>query len=178
MVIARNSRPCQSQWLKLATEQEWIVLATIKSILGLNAQHVAETSPLDRARMEAMLGMAFWWEAPGDAPDALLIAFDQNAAYDGTNFVWFKARHQRFVYVDRIIVAAHARGRGLARQLYERLEQKARKAGHDRIVCEINLEPANPSSIAFHDALGFVEVGQARLANGKLVSYREWLIAA
>ena len=153
-------------------------MATIERILGLNAQHEAETSPLDRARLEAMLGMAFWWEAPGEAPDALLIAFDQDAAYDGTNFAWFKARHQSFVYIDRIIVAAHARGRGLARQLYERLEQRAREAGHGRIVCEINLEPANPGSIAFHDALGFSEVGHARLANGKLVSYREWPITA
>ncbi len=153
-------------------------MATIESILELNAMHEAETSPLDRARLEAMLGMAFWWDAPGEVPDALLIAFDQDAAYDGTNFAWFKARNQRFVYVDRIIVAAHTRGRGLARQIYERLKQKAREDGHDRIVCEINLEPANPGSIAFHDALGFVEVGHARLANGKLVSYREWLIAA
>ena len=153
-------------------------MATIDDILALNALHEEATSPLDRAGLEAMLATAFWWEAPGEPPDALLIAFDQTADYESPNFAWFKPRHQRFVYVDRIIVAAGAQGRGLARQLYERLEEKARQAGHDRIVCEINLQPANPGSIAFHDALGFAEVGQARLANGKLVSYREWPISA
>ena len=153
-------------------------MATIETMLALNALNEAETSPLDRARLEAMLGMAFWWQAQGDKPDALLIAFDQDAAYDSANFAWFKARRDRFVYIDRIIVAPDARGRGLARRLYSVLADRARDAGHDRIVCEINLEPANPGSIAFHDALGFGEVGQARLANGKLVSYREWPIAA
>ena len=151
-------------------------MTTIETMLALNALNEAETSPLDRVRLEAMLGMAFWWRAPGDRPDALLIAFDQDAAYYSANFAWFKARRDRFVYIDRIIVAVEARGRGLARQLYEMLADEAHEAGHDRIVCEINLEPANPGSIAFHDTLGFREVGQARLANGKLVSYREWPI--
>ena len=147
-------------------------------MLALNALHEEETSPLDRAQLEAMLAAAFWWEAPGESPDALLIAFDQDATYDSPNFAWFKSRHLRFVYVDRIIVAEHARERGIARLLYERLAEKARQAGHERIVCEINLQPANPGSIAFHNALGIGEVGQARLANGKLVSYREWPINA
>ena len=153
-------------------------MATIEAMLALNALNEAETSQLDGTKLAAMLKTAFWWEARGETPDALLIAFDQDADNDSANFAWFAKRYRRFVYVDRIIVAAHARGRGLARQLYARLAQKARQVGHERIVCEINLEPANPGSIAFHDALGFAEVGQARLANGKLVSYREWPMAA
>ena len=40
--------------------------------------------------------------------DALLLAFDQDAAYDNVNFGWFKARYPRFVYVDRIVVAPAA----------------------------------------------------------------------
>ena len=151
-------------------------MGTIDNMLALNAMHEKQTSPLERASLEAMLAAAFWWEAPGEAPDALLIAFDQGADYDSPNFGWFKSRHARFVYIDRIVVARRAQGRGLARRLYETLCDSAHTAGHDRIVCEINLEPANPGSIAFHDKLGFAEVGQARLANGKLVSYRERLM--
>ncbi len=65
------------------------------------------------------------------AADALLLAFDQDAAYDNPNFAWFKARTSRFVYVDRIVVAPAARGRGLAKALYLDLFRRAR--GHARL---------------------------------------------
>ena len=45
-----------------------------------------------------------------------LIAFDQNADYRSPNFLWFKARLPRFVYVDRVAVAEAERG-GAARDL-------------------------------------------------------------
>ncbi len=44
--------------------------------------------------------------------EALLLAFDQAADYDSPNFLWFRERFPRFVYVDRIVVAGEARGRG------------------------------------------------------------------
>ena len=82
------------------------------------------------------------------------------------------ARYPRFVYVDRIVVAPSARGRGLARQLYDTLIGKAGVAGHQRIVCEVNLDPPNPGSDRFHAALGFAEVGSASIHGGtKRVRY-------
>ena len=39
------------------------------------------------------------------------------------------------------------------------------------MVCEVNAEPPNPASDAFHAALGFTEVGQATLNRGKVVRY-------
>ena len=45
-----------------------------------------------------------------------------------------------------------------------------------RVVCEINVEPPNPGSIAFHVALSFVELAQMRLGNGKIVSYQECVL--
>jgi predicted GNAT superfamily acetyltransferase len=47
----------------------------------------------------------------------------------------------------------------------------ARAAGHERIVCEVNSDPPNPASEAFHKALGFAPVGEALLGNGKTVTY-------
>jgi uncharacterized protein len=124
-----------------------------------------------------MLSTAFHSASVGVGKDGLLIAFDQDAAYQSPNFLWFKARYDTFVYVDRIIVAAHARGRGLARTFYEDLFDRARKAGHQRIVCEVNLDPPNPGSLNFHAALGFVGVGEAVLENGKTVQYMERALA-
>ena len=78
----------------------------------------------------------------------------------------------RFVYIDRIITAPAERGNGHARRLYQALFARALTAGHDRIVCEVNLLPPNPISDRFHEALGFVEVGRAALGDtGKTVRY-------
>ena len=98
--------------------------------------------------------------------EAFLLAFDQAADYDSPNFLWFRDRTPRFVYVDRIVVAPAARGRGHARRLYDDLFAQARRAGHDQVVCEVNSEPANPASDAFHAALGFSEVGRATIHGG------------
>ena len=69
-------------------------------------------------------------------------------------------------------VSAAARGQGLARRLYNDLEQVARQGGHERLVCEINAEPPNPKSDAFHRRLGFVLVGEQFLESyGRRVRY-------
>jgi predicted GNAT superfamily acetyltransferase len=141
------------------------------AVLALNNAHAVETSPLDAAKLRAMLREAFLAAAIGDL-DALLIAFDQDAGYDSPNFLWFRQRFERFVYVDRVITAPAARGKGYARALYERLFAQAARAGHGRIACEVNLVPPNPGSDAFHAALGFREEGRATLnGNGKSVRY-------
>lgn len=135
-------------------------------LLALNNAHALELSLLDAPRMAALVGEAFLAARIGEA-DALILAFDQDAAYDGVNFQWFKARFPRFVYVDRVVVAEAARGRGLARALYQRLFDLAKAAGHERVTCEVNADPPNPASDAFHAALGFEPIGAARLPGGK-----------
>lgn len=142
------------------------------AILALNAAHEVETGPLDAAALRALLGAAFHVGLAGEGGrDAFLVALDQEAAYASPNFLWFRARYPRFVYVDRVIVAPAARGRGLARALYDALFAAARRAGHDLVGCEVNVEPPNPGSMAFHDALGFAAVGASRLPGGKAVRY-------
>ena len=51
-------------------------------------------------------------------------------------------------------------------RLYDDLFEHAVAAGHDRVVCEVNMQPPNPASDAFHAALGFVEVGTASVYDG------------
>lgn len=140
-------------------------------ILALNNAHATELSWLGPDRLERLIERAFHVQTFGDV-DAFLLAFDQAADYDSPNFLWFRARLARFVYIDRIVVSRSARGRGHARRLYEELFDKARSAGHDCVTCEVNSDPPNPASDAFHTALGFVEVGGTVLAGGaKTVRY-------
>ena len=135
-----------------------------KALLALNNAHAAQLSWLEPERLDHLVGQAFLARRIG--LDAFLLALDQDADYDSPNFLWFRARHPRFVYVDRIVVASSARGRGCARKLYVDLFEHAVHAGHDRVVCEVNSGPPNPGSDAFHAALGFVEVGTASVYGG------------
>lgn len=144
-----------------------------RALLALNNVHALELSWLEPDRLSKLVAEAFVARRVGLA-DALLLAFDQDADYDSVNFLWFRARFDRFVYVDRVVVADAARGRGLARRLYDDLFAAARAAGHARIVCEVNSDPPNPASDAFHAALGFVPVGAAQIHGGeKTVTYLE-----
>ena len=102
----------------------------------------------------------------------LLLAFDQGASYDSPNFMWFRRRYTRFVYVDRVVVSPSMRGRGYARLLYMDLFEQARRAAHHVVVCEVNSDPPNPASDAFHAAFEFQEVGHATIHGGsKTVRY-------
>ena len=147
---------------------------TLDGILALSALHEVETSPLDREKLSAMLDAAFHHATIGDGSQGYLIAFDQDADYDSVNFRRFQSRFDRFVYVDRIVVAASQRGKGAAQSFYADLFDVARHAGHTRIVAEINIDPPNPASLDFHAKIGFVEIDQVTLSPGKSVSYQEY----
>ncbi|HMQ94475.1 MAG TPA: GNAT family N-acetyltransferase [Amaricoccus sp.] len=142
-----------------------------EALLALNNAHAVELSRLDPGRLELLVAQAFLAARVGTV-DAFLLAFDERADYDSPNFRWFRAGYDRFVYVDRVVVAPGARGRGLGRRLYDDLFAEALASGHRRIVCEVNVDPPNPASDTFHATLGFAEVGRARLPeSGKVVRY-------
>jgi hypothetical protein len=148
-----------------------------ESLVALNNAHAQELSWLAPERLEYLVGQAFMAQRIGNI-DAFLLALDQDANYDSPNFQWFRARYPRFVYVDRIVVAASARGRGCARRLYNDLFAHALRAGHDRIFCEVNSSPPNRESDAFHAALGFVEIGAASVYGGsRTVRYLSYALA-
>jgi predicted GNAT superfamily acetyltransferase len=146
-------------------------------VLSLNKAHAKETSALDEDSLAALLGMAFYARGIDRGATAFLIALDHNAAYENPNFAWFNASRQPFVYIDRVVVAESARGRGIAKLLYMDLFVAAKRAGHNRVVCEVNIDPPNPASNAFHVAMGFNEVGEAIIHNGtRIVRYFEKLL--
>ena len=141
------------------------------AVLALNNEHAEELSWLDQEQLSHLISQAFYASRIGNL-EAFLLAFDQTADYDSPNFLWFKKRYPRFVYVDRIAVASSARGRGHARRLYNDLFDIAALNGHDVVVCEVNSDPPNLGSDAFHAALGFSEVGHASIHGGtKSVRY-------
>ena len=144
-----------------------------EALRALNNANERETSFLTDEDWRALVAGSFAATCTSGA-GALLIALDQDAEYRSVNFKWFKARRRRFVYVDRVVVSERCRGLGVATRLYRDLFERTRKAGHDRIVCEVNLNPPNPVSDAFHAKLGFEEAGRAELEpGGRTVRYLE-----
>jgi predicted GNAT superfamily acetyltransferase len=102
------------------------------------------------------------------APLAFLLALAPGTDYDSENYRWFSLHRPGSLYVDRIVVAPHAHGRGLGRLLYAAVEDRARELGLTEITCEVNLEPPNPGSLAFHGRLGFVQVGEQVTKGGSV----------
>jgi predicted GNAT superfamily acetyltransferase len=144
------------------------------ALLRVNNASARETSLLTAERLDRMIDAAR--VATFIAPcQAFLLAFEQADDYDGIHFKWFRSRYARFLYVDRVVVAEEDRARGLGRMLYADLFTRAEGLGHNRIVCEVNMQPPNPGSDRFHAAQGFCEVGRATLDDGaKTVRYLLW----
>ncbi len=135
-------------------------------LLALNNAHATELSAVSPELLDRILSQATL--AIGVAPmRAALIAFDEASGYSGRNFAWFVGRYPRFLYVDRVVVSPEARGQGLARLLYDRVFEVA---GDRPVTCEVNQEPPNSASDAFHAGLGFVPLGTA-VHGGKTVRY-------
>lgn len=141
----------------------------LEPLRALNNAHAEELSFADAERFTHLVSQAFFARHIGT--DSFIIAFDQDADYDSENFLWFRARFPRFVYVDRVVTAAQARGKGHGAALYSALFDAARAAGHTLVTCEVNEDPPNPASDAFHAKFGFAPIGSAPLSNGKLVRY-------
>jgi len=143
--------------------------ADLADVLALNQAHRPHVGALTPAGLHRLHERAIRFrlaEAAG-ALAGFLIALDPSAEYGSPNFLWFKARYERFAYIDRVAVVAARRRCGIARRLYEDLERFAGARGFDLLACEYNLRPPNDDSARFHGRLGFAEVGRQDTERGQ-----------
>jgi hypothetical protein len=136
-----------------------------------NNAEVPNVNHLDDADLSALLAQAALVRIAARAagPLGTVVAFAPGADYASANYRWFCRRYPAFLYVDRVVVDPQARGRGVGRALYDAVIAAA-EAGHGgRVTCEVNLDPPNPGSMAFHARLGFREVAR-RDNDGKTVA--------
>lgn len=133
----------------------------LDSVLALNNAAGASILPLDAARIRFFHEQADYFRvAEVDGLLAgFLVALDQDAAHDSPNFRWFREHYDRFVYIDRIVVASSRRGAGLGRVFYADLQSYA-EVRSPRIACEVFLEPGNDVALLFHGTFGFNEAGR------------------
>ena len=102
----------------------------------------------------------------GGEPAALLLALAPGSDYESENYLWFAEHQEPSLYVDRIVVSEALRSRGVGAALYEHVIAHAVGSGLGLVTCEVNLDPPNPRSLAFHERLGFREVGRQHTGGG------------
>jgi predicted GNAT superfamily acetyltransferase len=140
-------------------------------LLELNAASVLELSPLDDERLSYILALAErCLVVDNDAGEVVgfAIAIPPGTEYDSINYGWFSARYERFLYLDRIAVSAACRRQRIGARLYDAMEQAA--APYGRMVCDVNIQPRNEASLAFHAARGYHELGELAHPAGKTVA--------
>ena len=139
-------------------------------MLELNLASERELSPLEEQRLEWILSLAqsaVVAERGGEIA-GFALAIPPGTAYDSENYRWFAARFERFLYLDRIVVAASQRRHGIGTRLYDAMETAA--VGFERMVCEVNVVPPNPASLAFHVARGYAEIDRLEHGSEKVVA--------
>ncbi len=129
---------------------------------------VSALTPVTTAKLIGEAGYARLLLKDGQ-PLGALLAFWPGADYDSPNFLWFKARYETFLYIDRVMVAEEARGQGIGVALYNDLFAFAKAQAEDGtgwVTCEVNSRPPNPGSLRFHETLGFAPVGEQETEGG------------
>ena len=136
-----------------------IARADWPAVLALNEASVGELSPLDPERLRYVLGCAHraLVADDGEGVAAFALAMAPGSDYDSRNYAWFGERYESFLYLDRIAVDSTRRRSGIGAQIYDDMELAATAFG--RMVCDVNVEPRNDASLAFHAARGYREVG-------------------
>ena len=130
------------------------------AVLALNNSAVPHVNELSTAAFAWIVAHAAYFRVAEDPAGLLgfVIALGPGHDYWSLNYQWFTARGGEFLYLDRIVVAEHARGAGVGRALYDDIDRFA-TGRWPRITLEVNLRPPNPGSLAFHERLGFRRVG-------------------
>lgn len=139
----------------------------LPDVLALNERDVELLSPMDEQRYREIAAVADHCAVidVDGAFGGFVIVVADGTSYDAENYHWYAERYDRFSYLDRIVIAEDFRRRGLGAFVYDAVEGWA----HERVALEVNVDPPNEPSLAFHRGRGFAEVGQ-RVSHGHTVA--------
>lgn len=126
-------------------------------ILALNAASTPAVGDMTADDYREIAGWAYrvLIAEAGGKPAGFLILIRPGSDYPSDNYGWFEEQFDHHLYVDRIAVSKAAWGQGVGRSLYEEAIRIAAATGEKRITAEVNEDPPNPESMAFHAKLGF-----------------------
>ena len=145
----------------------------IELVLALNNAAAPAVNALTFDGLEEILRMAQkTWVAEDDGSIVgALVVIGPKALYQSANYSWLDSQFENFCYVDRIIISPSNKRKGLGWQFYDRLDEHAARINADVLLCEVNIEPENPQSLAFHTSLGWTSFHDREHGPGKVVRY-------
>jgi len=154
--------PPESPVLRSPTQND------LTALLSLNQAAVPHVGSIFLERMVWFADQASYFriaEVDG-AIVGFLLGLTPEADYGSLNFRWFQERYASFVYIDRIVVDSTVHRSGVGATLYSDIEMYTH--GYAPVLaCEVNLNPPNPVSMAFHEARGFRRVGSMQDRGGE-----------
>jgi predicted GNAT superfamily acetyltransferase len=144
------------------------VAADHAAVLALNNAHTPHVNALTDEEFAWLTAHATYFRIAEDAEGlaGFVLCVPHGTSYWSGNYKWFTERFDNFLYLDRVVVSPRMRRAGVGRALYEDLHTTC--AGRwPRVTLEVNLRPPNPTSIAFHEAMGYRAVGVREYADGQ-----------
>jgi predicted GNAT superfamily acetyltransferase len=147
-----------------------LTLDDAAAVLSLNEEVVHKLAPMDEERYRWFLEVAACaWAAEVDGSLAgFVLVLAPGVAYASDNYRWFSGRFDDFLYLDRVAVAADHRRQGVGAAIYDAVEATAAEAGRP-VLLEVNVEPPNEASLAFHAARGYQRLDELAHPDGKVV---------
>ncbi len=131
----------------------------LADVLELNLLEVEKLAPMDESTLHRIHDVCDRFdvvELDGEFA-GFVITVAPGTDYWSENYRWYAERYgDRFYYLDRVVLHERARGTGLGSQLYDGLEAHA--APYERLALEVNTEPPNPVSLAFHTSRGYERI--------------------
>ncbi|BAN00570.1 hypothetical protein YM304_02560 [Ilumatobacter coccineus YM16-304] len=155
--------------------------ADLPVVLQVNQANVPEVGDLDLDRLrfivdEAAIALVVerMNERDPERSEAIVgfcLVLAPGSTYDSVNYRWFMQHHPDSMYLDRVAFTSDARGQGLGSQLYDTVDDIMREEHPEApaLTLEVNVDPPNEPSLAFHAKHGFVEVGR-QISHGIEVS--------
>lgn len=145
------------------------------ALLRLNADNFPAVHTLDEATLAWLLGFRGHHLVAVDPAGAVLgylLSFPRGSDYDDAEIRELRrCVPEPFLYICQVVVAPAHRGRGIARAFYEAVADTARRQGVRLLGCDVNTNPPNPGSFAFHRRLGFAEIGHGVASNGMAIAF-------
>jgi predicted GNAT superfamily acetyltransferase len=139
-----------------------MVEADLAQVFGINQANVPEVGDIDLEQLRFIVSesAARLVVEIGGAIAGFCLVLAPGSSYDSINYAWFMERYPTDWYLDRVAFDAATQGKGLGSQLYAEVERRLAAADATGLTLEVNIDPPNEPSLAFHKKHGFVEVGQ------------------
>ena len=138
-------------------ENKTLNLSLLKSIFHLNEVNkpalgqIADLNHLKKLFKSSLFCMCTFNKG---LLTSFTLVMDENSDYQSPNYLFFKSKFSRFLYVDRIAVADEFQRIGIGSSCYNYIYDLAKKEKLP-FCCEVNTVPLNQQSLNFHKKNGF-----------------------